>query len=142
MSNPEERFSVRIKQQVTGGWAGVNYLPTKRAALEHATGPQCRAYVWAVFNGRSKVVDSRDWSGDIDLECQEEVCPDSIRGQLIAALAVLVLTPKTRDHLEANDPKGLEQAFEALKAAGFDKDPDVSLEPCRDNPSRYEVLSK
>lgn len=141
MSNPEERFSVRIKQRGTGAWAGVSYHPTKRAALE-VTSKTVSTFVWAVFYGRSKVVDCRDWSGDIDLECQEEVCSDRLSGLLIAALAVLVLTPKTRDHLEANDPKGLEQALDALKAAGFDRDPHVSLEPCRDNPSRYEVLSK
>ena len=74
MSNPEERFSVRIQQQVTGAWAGVSYHPSKREALEKATTDN-RDYIWAVFDGRKKAVDSRGWSGDIDFECGEDAKP-------------------------------------------------------------------
>ncbi len=68
MSNPEERFSIRIKQQRSGAWAGVSYHATKREALEQAT-RRHQDYVWAVFDGPKKVVDCRGWSGNVDFEC-------------------------------------------------------------------------
>jgi hypothetical protein len=124
MSNPNERFSTRIKQRDTGAWAAVWYHASKREALEYAT-RKAAGYVWAVFDGRKKVVDSRGWSGDIDFECGEqppEMCPECARQQLTSALAVVVLDPKIRAFLEANDPKALEQAEAALKEAGGLKD--------------------
>lgn len=39
--------------------------------------------------------------------------------KLMAALAVITLDPKIRAFLEANDPKALTQAEEALREAGF-----------------------
>ena len=68
--NPKERFSVRVQQR-TGAWAGVSYHPSKREALETAITDTAKDYVWAIFEGRKKVVDSRGWSGDIDFECGE-----------------------------------------------------------------------
>jgi len=73
MTRPDERFSVRIKQQ-TGAWAGVSYHPTKRLALETAQITD-RDYIWAIFDGRKKVVDSRGWSGDVDFECGGSEAP-------------------------------------------------------------------
>jgi len=67
--NSDSRFSVRIQQAVTGAWAGVSYHPSKREALETATTDTAKDYIWAVFDGRKKVVDSRGWSGDVDFEC-------------------------------------------------------------------------
>lgn len=54
-----ERFTVRIKQEKTGSWRIVEYAPTLELALEAAK--KRRDYVWAVFEGRAKVVDSREW---------------------------------------------------------------------------------
>lgn len=53
-----QRFSVRIKQQ-TGGWRIVSYAPQLAEALEAAKGR--REYVWAVFEGPTKILDSREW---------------------------------------------------------------------------------
>ena len=43
----------------------------------------------------------------------------SSKPKLVAALAVIVLDPKIRAFLEANDPQALAQAEEALWEAGF-----------------------
>lgn len=40
------------------------------------------------------------------------------KSKLVAALSVIVLDPKIRAFLEANDPKALAQAEEALREAG------------------------
>jgi len=55
---PQGPYSVRIKQQGTGAWAGVRYYATEVEGLAYARG-SCGDYVWAVFRGRTKVVDSR-----------------------------------------------------------------------------------
>ena len=55
---------------------------------------------------------------------------EHLKTKLVAALAVMILDPKIHDFLETNDPKALEQAQEALKAAGFTAG-GLSLEPFR-----------
>lgn len=41
------------------------------------------------------------------------------QGRLVAALAVMVLDPKIREWLKANDPMALEQAIRALRGVNF-----------------------
>lgn len=60
MSNPNERFSVRIKQQATGAWRGVSYHRSLQAAIRAARRAPTRDYIWAVFDGSRKVA---DWTG-------------------------------------------------------------------------------
>ena len=68
--NPNKRFTLKIKQQGSGSWAAMRYSPTLKGALKETRDPDIRDTVWAVFDGRTKVVDSRGWSGDIDFEAR------------------------------------------------------------------------
>jgi hypothetical protein len=68
-SNPDQRFTVRIKQR-SGGWAICRYAPTFRKALEQTAEPPIHDYIWAVFDKHTKALDCRGWSGDIDFQCQ------------------------------------------------------------------------
>ncbi len=54
----EQSFSVRIKQK-TGGWRIVSYSPQLSGALEAAK--RLRDWVWAIFEGNRKVVDSQEF---------------------------------------------------------------------------------
>ena len=49
--NADERFSVRIKQQVTGAWAAVSYHQSLEAARQAVHNGAAWQYVWAIFDG-------------------------------------------------------------------------------------------
>lgn len=67
------------------------------------------------WNGSMLVVEPFGTSARKDAEWLEQTLPPSNEhGELSNALAVLIVTPKIRAFLEANDPKALEQAREAL----------------------------
>lgn len=53
-----QHFSIRIKQQ-TGGWRIVSYAPQLTEAFEKAK--KVRDFVWAIFEGAAKILDSREW---------------------------------------------------------------------------------
>lgn len=58
-------------------------------------------------------------------KCKKGPCVMSTERLVASALAVMILDPKIKAFLEANDPKALEQAQRAVKAA--EQDPEFDF---------------